>query len=119
MSAETWIVFCCGLVTVAVTSWLWWRAETRYSKADARIEELDKDQLFTAQRESDKWAAREEAHCRQIDALLKKLNESTAARKDDSELYRRGLAELLRLMQAVVSHAERLADGETFEEAPQ
>ena len=116
MSPETWIVFCCGLVTVAVTSWLWRRAETCYRKADARIEELDKDQLFTAQRESDKWAAREEAHCRQIDALLKKLDESTAGRLDDIGMHRRGLAELLRLMQAVVSQAERLADGEKLED---
>ena len=116
MIDESSIIFGCGFVGVVVTSWLWRRAETRYRKADARIEELDKDQLFTAQRESDKWAAREEAHCRQIDALLKKLDESTAARKDDSELYRRGLAELLRLMQAVVSQAERLADGEKLED---
>ena len=82
MNTETWIVFCCGLVTVAVTSWLWRRAETRYSQADARIEELDKDQLFTAQRESDKWAAREEAHCRQIGALQEKLAATEAIRLD-------------------------------------
>jgi len=116
MIDESSIIFGCGFVGVAVTSWLWWRAETRYRKADARIEELDEELLATAQREYDKWAACEEAHFRQIDALLKKLNESTAARKDDSGLYRRGLAELLRLMQAVVSQAERLADGENLED---
>ena len=119
MIDESSIIFGCGFVGVVVTSWLWRRAETRYRKADARIEELGHDLLALAQEEHDKRAASEEAHCRQIDALLKKLDESTAARKDDIGMYRRGLAELLRLMQAVVSQAERLADGETFEEAPQ
>ena len=107
---------CCSTVAALVTAWLWRRAATRYSKADARIDELRLDEQASVMLEHDKANRREEAHRREVEALQEKLAATEAARKDDFGLYRRGLAELLRLMQAVVSQAERLADGEKLED---
>ena len=111
-----WVVACCSTVAALVLAWLGRRAEARYRKADVRIDELGHDLLALAQQEHDKRAASEEARCRQIDALQKKLGAAEASRIDDIGLHRRGLAELLRLMQAVISKAERLADGENLED---